>query len=393
MRKKPGTIVIGGDYQGLGIIRSLGKRGIPVYLLDTGTCIGKVSRFTSKFFAYPQDSLNEEATLLEFLLALAEQENLNDWVIYPTTDEVVKLIAINKNELEKYYKIPTPKWEVTEILYNKKLTCKLAIDLGIPIPKTYFPDIESVHNLNLQFPVIIKPLSKGIFYKLTKKKALKVRNKKELIKMIDIIQKLPLHISEIMIQEMIPGGPSNLYSFCSLFKEGNVLVKLSARRLRQHPMDFGRASTFVETVDIPELEMLGTKLLSKLNYYGLSEVEFMWDPRDKTYKLLEVNPRTWGWHTLGSGIGLDFPLLLYKDLMGENLAQYIVPLQKDVKWIRILTDTGLVVYEILKGRMKVCEYISSLKGKKEYAVWLPQDPLPFLFEIFLLPWLFKTRGF
>ncbi|MCK4306797.1 ATP-grasp domain-containing protein [candidate division WOR-3 bacterium] len=393
MMQKPGAIVIGGDYQGLGIIRSLGKNGIPVYLLDTGPCIGKVSKFTSKFFAY------EETTLLEFLFNLAHKEKLNNWVIYPTTDEVVKLIAINKNELEKYYKIPTPKWEVTEILYNKKLTCKLAIDLGIPIPKTCFPESESIDKLELQFPVIIKPLSKGIFYKLTKKKALKARNRKELIKVVEAVRELPLPLSEIMIQEVIPqtksatGGPSNLYSFCSLFKEGKALAKLSARRIRQHPMDFGRASTFVETVDIPELEMLGTKLLSKLDYYGLSEVEFMWDPRDKTYKLLEVNARTWGWHTFGSGIGLDFPFLLYKDLMGENLAQYIVPLQKDVKWIRILTDTGLVAYEILKGRMKVCEYIASLKGKKEYAVWSYQDPLPFLFEIFLLPWLFKTRGF
>ncbi len=393
MMQKPGAIVIGGDYQGLGIIRSLGKKGIPVYLLDTGLCIGKVSKFTSKFFAY------EEATLIEFLLALAEQENLSNWVIYPTTDEVVKLLAINKDALQKYYKVPTPQWKTTEVLYNKKLTCKLAIDLGIPIPKTCFPDIESIDKLELQFPVIIKPLSKGIFLKRTKKKALKVRNKKELIETVSRVHEFGIPLSEIMIQEVIPqtesvtGGASNLYSFCSLFKEGKVLAKLSARRIRQHPMDFGRASTFVETVDIPELEMLGTKLLSKLNYYGLSEVEFMWDPRDKTYKLLEVNARTWGWHTFGSGIGLDFPLLLYKDLMGENLAQYIVSLQKDVKWIRILTDTGLVVYEILKGRMKIYEYISSLKGKKEYAVWSPQDPLPFLFEIFLLPWLFKTRGF
>ncbi len=387
--RKIGAIVIGGDYQGLGIIRSLGRKGIPVYLLDTTQCIGRVSRFTSKFFTY------EEATLIEFLLDLAHKENLNEWVIYPTSDEIVKLITTNKNKLEKYYKVPTPKWEITRILYNKKLVFKLANDSNIPTPKTwYLEEIETIHKLPLKFPVIVKPLSKGVFHKITKKKALKAKNKKELIQIIDAVHKLPLHISKIKIQEVIPGGAVNLYSFCSLFKKGKVLAKLSARRIRQHPMEFGRASTFVETVDIPELEKLGTKLLSHINYYGLSEVEFMWDSRDKTYKLLEVNVRTWGWHTLGYKAGVDFPFLLYKDLTGEKVGtECIVPIQKNVKWIRLLTDTGLVIYEILKGNMKIRDYISTLKGEKEYAVWSSHDPLPFIFEIFLLPCLIKTRGF
>jgi glycerol-3-phosphate dehydrogenase len=30
----PGAVVIGGDYQGLGIVRSLGRRGIPICILD-----------------------------------------------------------------------------------------------------------------------------------------------------------------------------------------------------------------------------------------------------------------------------------------------------------------------------------------------------------------------
>lgn len=392
--KKCGAIVLGGDYQGLGIIRTVGKKGIPVYLLDSGPSIGKVSKWTTRSFIY------KESSLIEFLLVLAEQEKLNGWVIYPTTDELVKLLAINKKKLEKYYKIPTPKWEITQILYNKKLTYKLAEKIGIPIPKTYYPEVGAIHELPLQFPVIIKPLFKGIFYEKTKKKAFKVRNKKEFIEKIELVRKLPLQLSEVMIQEIIPMTKSqtvrisNLYSFCSLFKEGKVLAKLSARRLRQHPMEFGRASTFVETVDIPELEELGTKFLSQVNYYGLSEIEFIWDPRDKTYKLLEVNARTWGWHTLGSKAGVDFPLLLYKDLVEENVvATYELPLRKNVQWIRLLTDTGLVVYEILRGKMKIWDYVSSLKGEKEYAVWSLRDPLPFVFEIFLLPWLFKTRGF
>ena len=387
--RKTGVVVIGGDYQGLGVIRSLGRQGIPVYLLDSGACIGVASKFTTKFFRCP--SLNDENLFLEFLLSLAEEEKLNNWVVYPTDDETVRVLSINKRLLEKYYNIPTPDWAVSQILYNKKLTYKLAERINIDIPRTVYPkDIGEVSQIDLAFPVIVKPVSQGKFYKKTKKKALKARDKRELIEIYKKTEAL-IDNSEIMIQEVITGGPENLFSFCSLFKEGIPLAKLVAKRSRQHPMDFGRASTFVETVDIPELEELGTKFLNAINYYGLSEVEFMWDPRDKRYKLLEINARTWGWHTLGGIAGVDFPLLLFKNLMGEEVRSN--SFRKGVKWIRILTDAPLGFKEILKGKLMINDYLLSLKGEKEYAVWSLRDPLPFVMEFLLLPYLWKTRGF
>jgi len=40
-----GAVVIGGDYQGLGIARSLGRRGIPVCVIDDEISIARASRF------------------------------------------------------------------------------------------------------------------------------------------------------------------------------------------------------------------------------------------------------------------------------------------------------------------------------------------------------------
>ena len=50
-----------------------------------------------------------------------------------------------------------------------------------------------------------------------------------------------------------------------------------ARRSRQHPMDFGRASTFVETLNVPQLEKIGTKFLRAIEYYGIAEIEYKQD--------------------------------------------------------------------------------------------------------------------
>jgi predicted ATP-grasp superfamily ATP-dependent carboligase len=45
---RPGAVVIGGDYQGLGIARSLGRRGVPVFVIDSEPSIAPLSRFVGR---------------------------------------------------------------------------------------------------------------------------------------------------------------------------------------------------------------------------------------------------------------------------------------------------------------------------------------------------------
>ena len=105
-------------------------------------------------------------------------------------------------------------------------------------------------------------------------------------------------------------------------------------------------------------------------------------PRDQRYKLLEVNPRVWAWHTLAIAAGVDLPYILYQDMIGEEIA---VPESiKQVKWIRLITDIPTAFSELAKGNLKMCDYIASMKGKKVDAVLSLTDPLPFLAEIGLI---------
>ncbi|MFA5033559.1 MAG: ATP-grasp domain-containing protein [bacterium] len=382
------AVVIGGDYQGLGVIRSLARENISVYLLDSEPCIATSSRYVHKFAKCP--SPENEKSFIDFLVQFAKQEKLSNCLIFPTTDEMVRLLSANKELLSLHYKISSPEWQITELLYNKKLTYALAQKVGVPIPKTFYPySIEELKKFNPEFPVIIKPAVKDLFVKTTKKKAIPANNMDELISVYETTNSI-IKKEEIMVQEIIPDGPRNLYSFCSMFKNKTALATLVAKRIRQHPMIFGRATTYAETVDIPELEELGTKILSEADYYGLSEVEFIWDTRDEKYKLLDINARTWGWHTLGNIVGINFPLVLYNDMMG--LIQKSNKKMIDGKWMRLLTDLPVAMGEIIKGNLSSEDYINSLTGLKD-AVWDDNDPLPFLKEIFLLPYLLKKRGF
>ena len=386
----PGAVILGGDMVGLGIIRSLWQEGIPTVVLDHEPCIASYSNQKSAFFTCPPFK-NHDGELLDFIEHLAGKVGLDGWVIYPTNDEAVYFLARNRDRLRKTFRVSVPPWGVVELFYDKRRTIELAEGLNIPVPRTWIVNSpENAKKLDLEFPAVIKPAIRDRFYPSTKKKAILIKDRDELVREFKSCCQV-VEPSELLIQDLIPGGPENLYSFCPFFRDGAALASITARRRRQHPMDFGHASTFVETVNIPELEEMGAELLKAAGYRGICEVEFKYDQRDGTYKLLEVNTRAWGWHKIGLGAGVNFSYLLYRDLIGGQVPEvYEI---RPAKWLRLSTDLPTAVKEILGGRLSFWEYISSLRGKKELAIFSWRDPLPFFMEFAIAPYLLRKRGF
>jgi predicted ATP-grasp superfamily ATP-dependent carboligase len=196
---------------------------------------------------------------------------------------------------------------------------------------------------------------------------------------------------EVMVQELIPGGGSQQFSYCAFFRNGEAVGKMVARRWRQHPLLFGRASTYVETVDVPLIEELSERFLRAINYYGLVELEYKLDPRDSKFKLLDVNARTWGYHSLGSTVGVDFSYMLYSDQVGLPVSR--CKGQSGISWVRVTTDLPAAFMALLSGNLDLKSYVRSLKNCDVEAVFSGEDPLPGLAEILLVPYLALKRGF
>ena len=104
-----------------------------------------------------------------------------------------------------------------------------------------------------------------------------------------------------------------------------------------------------------------------------------------------MNGRTWGYHTLGSGAGVDFPYLLFSDQMGEAIEPRRG--RAGVSWIRLVTDLPTGIVEMLGRRLDWREYVRSLRDFQVEAVFNREDPLPGLMELFLIPYLSVKRGF
>ena len=369
-----GAIVLGGHVQALGIARILGRRGIPVIIIDgTARCIARRSKYCRAFYRVANDDL------LEFLTGAVCKSQYSGWVIFPTNDFHVWLLSVNRQMLNQSYIVSTDKQEVIDIFYNKVNTYRLAGRIGIPIPATFFPGSrEDLDNPDIPFPCIVKPAVMFDFYRKAGKKVFPCLNRAELKVAYDKALKL-IPASEIIIQEVIPGDGRNQFSACFLFIGGRSFARLTACRMRQHPIDFGNATTYAEVSDQPEPAVYGERILSAAGYNGLCEVEFKRDSRDGTFKLLEVNPRTWKWHLIAERTGTPFIPLWFDYLKGREIEP--VTGYEQASFCHAATDIPVRLLLLLKG----AGYWNRKIRPVQDAVWSPEDPAPWFFEKLYLP--------
>jgi D-aspartate ligase len=378
-----GALVVGGDHPGLAIARSLGRRGIPVYVIDDQYCISMFSRYATKVIRV--ENILDERKTVEAVLEIGRRYNLRDWILFPTRDENVAAFSRYRSELAQFFKVTTGDWNSIEWAWDKKKTYELAEKLDIPCPKTFNPkSIAEVPALYSRLPLAIKPAVKENFFYATGAKAWRADTPDQLLSLYEkaINQIKP---EEILIQEIVPGDGNEQYSYCAFVRHGVPYSVLTARRARQHPREFGRAATYVETVDAPEIEILSERFLEAIKYHGVVEIEFKRDPRSGEYKLLDVNARPWGFHAIGWAAGVDFPYLVYADQMGLPIEP--VRAKAGVGWLRLISDIPTAISDFLHGSLSFWAYVRSLRATRVESVFSLRDPLPSLAEIVMLPYI------
>ena len=373
MAMDAGAVVTGASYRALAVVRSLGRRGVNVRVVRSDEhALARSSRYARGRLGWPR---GEEPNRVEYLVQLAEREGLQGWVLIPTHDEEAALIARHSGRLRELYRLTTPSWEMLRAAYDKRCTHALAARLGLHQPWTIFPGGVGELYEGGRFPVVVKPTHKATANRLTVDKAWRVDDAAAMRRRYQEACRL-LEPSALMIQELVPGdGPAQL-SYAALCSEGEVVACLTARRIRQYPMDFGRASSFVESIEDPSWSGDVRRLLRAMRFTGMVEVEFKRDARTGENLLLDVNPRAWGWQSLGARAGVDFPYLLWRLATGASLPP--VQAVPGVRWVRMATDLLAAAGEVAAGRLSLWGYLRSLQRPLEFAVFARDDPLPSL---------------
>jgi predicted ATP-grasp superfamily ATP-dependent carboligase len=291
---------------GLAAIRSLGRAGAEVIAIDYGrSALGFHSRYARPVLCpHPRD---DEPGFVRFLARLGDTLD-EPAPLFPTNDELLNAIARNRDELDGRFLFPFPGWDVLGPVQRKRFQVERAAALGVPHPRTRFEATDE-----LGYPVLVKPSDPAPFQREFRCHAFRCESRAELDAALE--RAAPY---DPLVQEFIPGGDDELYSLGSyLSPSGEALGLFCGRKLRQTPPGVGTCRVG-ESVWVDEVVEQGLRYLRGLGLYGISQVEFKRDPRDGTFKLMEVNPRLWQWHGLAAACGVDLPRIAYDDLRGAS---------------------------------------------------------------------------
>lgn len=378
---KPVAIVAGLCPTGLAVVRSLGRQGIPVVGVDLNPrAIGFSSRYCMRLES--AESIQSKQELISALERFGKSLPTKG-VLFPTTDEYLSLISQNAEKLKKYYIFPLEE-NIVESFLNKKQFYRLCVENNVAIPRTHFPkDIEDLISISreMTYPCILKPVYSHVWQKkLRGQKVFKASSSDELI---ETYKKVIEFNKEVMVQEIIQGKDDRIYLCAAYFsKNAEPLAIFTGRALRQYPTEFGTKS-LAEAVDDPEVAELSIRFLKAINFQGICGVEFKRDPRDNQLKMIEINPRPVRWHSLTDACEVPIVYTAYRDLLGKEVKP--VSSQGKGKWIFVWRDLLSATKYVLRRQLSIGNWINSLKGKKEYAIFRWDDPIPFFyFPIYLI---------
>ena len=338
-----------------------------------------VSRYVSEIVKSPHPGTHEKL-FIDFLVS--HSSGWKDAIIFDTNDDVSVALSKNKSILERHFKIPTPEWDTLKKLINKTETYKIAAECDVPHPKTVLPkSTAQLHEIKkeIAFPCILKPFIGHRFFTEFGQKNFKINQFDELISKFELCLKSG---HEMMLQEIIPGPDSNIYQ-CFLYvnEAGYTSTAFHIRKIRQNPPQFGVARVAISEALIPELTDWTTRILRQIRFTGLVHSEFKKDPRDNTFKLIEINGRLSRSNWLATHCGVNLPWIAYMDLTEKKNVE-ISAYKKNVYWIEILKDISNSMLHHRKEDIAVMDYIHPYFSKsKTFADFSKEDYKPFFKRI------------
>lgn len=366
-----------GGYADISIARTLGRLGVPMYLVAQKGMPTPVwsSRYWAKKTRWDYSSPEEQS--VAFLLdvgATLRAAHGTRAILLTTSDWVAIFIERNSHLLQKQFAFPQPVRPVIHPLLNKWEMHLLAQEHHIPTPNTAYAALRADIDEFLEtgsFPIVMKPADP--YSRDPRSKKMIINSRQELM---DAVDRKAGHASlNMVLQEYIPGDADSVWMCNGYFAQNREhTVTFTGKKLRQ-TSSMGLATL---AICLPN-ETVATqtrRLMEGVGFRGCVGIGFRYDNRDGLYKLLDVNARVSGVFRLFAGTNeMDVVRVCYLDLTGQHVPE--TALQPGRKWM-LEDDVVGAVRAIRSGRLSIAEWIRSIRDVQELQWFVKDDPVPFL---------------
>lgn len=358
----------------LGVIRTLGRLGIPVYALhsrDSETA--QYSRYLKRLWRWDFPHSSEGA--LE-ALAQVSGEIGRRAILLPTSDETSVFVVENQATLRQWFQFPKQPVALPRTLSDKKQMYFLAKKHGIPTPETVFPqhrDDVLRFAADATFPLMLKAIDGARSLRRTGQNMVIVHNAADLLKHYDEMED-PAE-PNFMLQEYIPGGDDTIWMFNGYFDENSdCLYGVTGKKIRQQPVGRGYTSLGV-CLKNEAVDQTTRRFMKALGYRGILDIGYRYDARDGQYKVLDINPRIGSTFRLFTAEnGLDVARALYLDLTGQPVPESNV--REGRKWMVEVADLKSCLEYRRLGQLTLREWLRSFRGVEETGVFALDDMRP-----------------
>jgi D-aspartate ligase len=334
--EKVTAVVIGGELNGLGVVRSLARQRIPVVVIDA-----KNSR-AALWSRHARSHLVRTLTGPEFvddMIRLGEEFDRPP-ILLLTAEEAVHSVSENRDELSKWFRFRMPKDETVKLLSSKANFHDFASRHDFPVPRTtVLENLADLPKLEiLRYPCVLKPDDKRNVLSGQKDRALRVDSLSEARERASAMLSTP---GGIVAQEWIEGPDSNIY-FTLFYRgaEGALAGVFTGRKLSCYPRDVGSTAICVAAPEARQaLEPMTLAFAERTGFDGMGSMEYKWDERYKRFVMVEPTVGRTDWQEeIATLCGVNIPVAAYRCELGLPVVVHDQPSRVPTAWRATFVD-------------------------------------------------------
>ncbi|HEX6498412.1 MAG TPA: hypothetical protein VF054_05190 [Micromonosporaceae bacterium] len=384
---------------GLGIIRSLGRLGVPVYgVHEDRLAPAASSRYLRGRWYWSSDERDpggaapgDPERVRDGLIRLADRIGRRA-VLIPTDDAGAIFLAEHGEALRERYLFPAIRPELPRRLADKHQMYAMCRERGIPAPDSVLPtspDEVAAFVDRVGLPVVAKLTQPWQRHdSATPRGTTIVRSRAHLDTLtsrLDARRDGGSGFGRLLLQEYVPGSGTDtdwfFHGYCD--ERSTCRPGFTGVKDRSYPAGAG-LTTFGRAVDNPAIREPIEKLLTDLSYRGIVDVDLRWDSRDGSYRVLDFNPRIGAQFRLFEDAqGLDVARAAYLDLTGQP-----VPDPAPVEGRRFLVENydALVALRYRDRGLDLRSWARALREVDETAWFARDDLVPFGLMCLRMAW-------
>jgi D-aspartate ligase len=303
-------VVIGDTVNALGVMRSLARERIPIYLVCPTRCCAAAWSRHCRVVRTPR--LTVEA-LLNALTTISVESSQRPVVLLGRDTDVLA-ISERRDEFASVCRVTLPSREIVNTLMDKALFQAFAEREGFPVPRSVIfksaADLQTLSRLSM--PVVIKPNDKILVLDGKVERAVRAETFEQAATVAtEMIKRAPA----LVIQEWIEGADTDIF-FCLFTCDSNSRINgaFVGRKIVCDPPAVGSTALCIAAPEAErELVSITTRLIDRVKYRGLGSVEFK--RCRKTGRFLIVEPtvgRTDLQEEIATLCGVNIPLIAYR---------------------------------------------------------------------------------